>query len=895
MRLLCWTSPILFALGSVGAQAPSTPAPDDAHQVLWQRSLADAQALAKATGRPLLLAVNMDGESASDRIVVERYRDPAFVAATRHCVCLAASVFRHSARDHDDQGRRIPCPRLGEITCGEHMALEPVLYDKYLADGDRVAPRHALVMPDGKKAFDLSLCFDLRDIDRALRAALPAGIAPADLPPANRPVDAPAPADWLQLAARRDGRGRAALEAALNATDGEAPLRAALSAIAQRGDAGAVEALRLVAAQLPRRSPAMRADFLAAARALHLEALMADALRDRVQAITAFPPAAPTATALLPMLAELDGRAPPTRSLLLAASALAGTDDAAATALTIACGDEAAAACTSSLDAAGGPLALAELLQTAAAVTHSGGALPKQGAVTDAMPSVEELEATLAELDQRLRVDRSDAALLARYAKATLDLARRHLELNQKDVPLLLEDAARLFERALELAPEHCDWWLERARTAYFRQQYGQEAACGQRAFQLATGGHRLLATASVLADDRAIEALRWIGDGNARLLGERAGREPSAELAGMIAGLRALAIVAASPYGDVTDWFSFASFAAALGLQAPAVAIAAEGALRFPTARELRQGLHDVLWRAGRIDLAPVAADWLRERAPSATADWFAGYAWMLAAEDDRRSENHDGALAAYETAASRFTASAAQPDLAAECRRFVALTWFGRGMAHVRVGRAAAAADCLVHAVGDNPGLPAARDGLDCDVRDLIDRVLEWRESGPSPVAPLPLLDRLAAVAPGDPFWGNAISDSELREALRADGRNPQRAERDTVDAGGKPIRMLMGLPTAEGDDYLRAAIAAGRRAMPHAATDDDRVPLAQADTIWAERMLERNRADDVASVLAEAAALLRIAPPPPEADVDQLGRVAAQLRRRLGEARPVFRPGR
>jgi tetratricopeptide (TPR) repeat protein len=399
-----------------------------------------------------------------------------------------------------------------------------------------------------------------------------------------------------------------------------------------------------------------------------------------------------------------------------------------------------------------------------------------------------------------------------------------------------------------------------------------------------------------VLADDRVIEALRWIGDGNARLLGERAGKEPSAELAGMIAGLRALAIVAASPYGDVTDWVSFASFAAALGRPAEAVAIARAGAQRFPTAPELRQGLNDALWRAGRIDLAPVAADWLRDQAPSATADWFAGYAWMLAAEDDRRSENHDGAIAAYETAASRFAAAAAQQrDLEAECRRFAAMTWFGRGMAHVRVGRAAAAADCLVRAVGDNAELPKARDGLDCDVRDLVDRVLEWRESGPSPVAPLPLLDRLAAIAPTDPFWANAISDSELREALRADGRNPQRAERDTVDAGGKPIRMLMGLPTAEGDDYLRAAIAAGRRAMPHAANDDDRVPLAQADTIWAERMLERNRTDDVASVLAEAAALLRIAPPPPEADVDQLGRVVAQLRRQLGEARPRFRPGR
>src|SRR5262245_22450181 len=96
-----------------GARESSTP---DARQIHWQRSVDDALALAKATGRPLLLALNMDGESASDRIVYERYRDPAFVALTRRCVCLGASVFRHNARDHDDQGRRIPCPRFGCIT-----------------------------------------------------------------------------------------------------------------------------------------------------------------------------------------------------------------------------------------------------------------------------------------------------------------------------------------------------------------------------------------------------------------------------------------------------------------------------------------------------------------------------------------------------------------------------------------------------------------------------------------------------------------------------------------------------------------------------------------------------------------------------------------------------------
>src|SRR5262245_30059657 len=77
-----------------------SPADPDARQILWQRDLDQALAVARAEGRALFLAVNMDGESASDRIVVENYRDPAFVADTRPFVCLVASVFRHNPRDY---------------------------------------------------------------------------------------------------------------------------------------------------------------------------------------------------------------------------------------------------------------------------------------------------------------------------------------------------------------------------------------------------------------------------------------------------------------------------------------------------------------------------------------------------------------------------------------------------------------------------------------------------------------------------------------------------------------------------------------------------------------------------------------------------------------------------
>ena len=96
VRMFC-TVLFWFACGPLWAQA-SEP---DARQVHWQRTLEDALELAQAQNRPILVAVNMDGESASDRIVHEEYRDPAFVAATRTSVCLVASVFRHNPRDYE--------------------------------------------------------------------------------------------------------------------------------------------------------------------------------------------------------------------------------------------------------------------------------------------------------------------------------------------------------------------------------------------------------------------------------------------------------------------------------------------------------------------------------------------------------------------------------------------------------------------------------------------------------------------------------------------------------------------------------------------------------------------------------------------------------------------------
>lgn len=844
LRLLCRTFVVLLLLSGCATEPtrPELPPPPD--QILWQRTLEDALAIAKVRHQPLLIAINMDGESASDRIYTERYRDPEFVAATRHCVCLGASVFRHNARDYDDEGRRIPCPRFGEITCGEHIALEPVLYEKYFADGDRVAPRHALILPDGKKAWDLSLCFDLKDIDRALFASVAAAPKTTSAEPRSRLAyeDEVAAANDVALAERL-----------------------VLIAATQPGPRKTDVLLRLVP-RLPSFDARLRKRFVAAAHATDPAAIAAD-LRQRLASPAGEPAGA---EALLAVLAQLDDGNPVARVFAAAQHALTAREE----------------------PSFGGVLA------AAAKVTAAGTPRPAPAnGASDAMRPAAELERELADVEKQLAVRASDAALHTRFAKASLDLGRQHLDAGKKDARLLLEDAAVHFQKALALAPKSYETCIESARTAYFLQDFAGEVAFGRRALAIA-----LPATGEALPPDvaaidaSAAEALRWMGDGHAHQLAEPAGQEEAA----VREGLLALALVAASPSGDAGDWASFASYVGALSCWRSELQAAEMGAQRFPASAEIRAAISNALWNAGRIDLAPAVAARIAARAPGAESSWFTGQAYLFAAEDCRRRDDTAGAIAAYDAARAQFTAAAQQrAEFADDCKQRQANCWFGRGMALVRTNDRAGAVDCLAQAIAANGGIAALRDGLGYDALDLVDRALEWRESGPSPITATALCDRLAEVAPGEPFWPTAIADASIREALRADGRNPQRVEKETVDAGGKPIRMPMGLPTALGDGWLREAIAIARRAQQgeaEPALDNDRkTTFAQACTLWAERELERNQLDGVREALADAAATLGLSPPAADANIDALRHLAAQARAALGPARPRLREGR
>lgn len=133
----------------------------------FQRSWEDARRVSEETGKPILVCINMDGEIASEHYAGVRYRQPEIARLYEPYVCVIASTYRHTDRDYDEQGQRVICPRFGSVTCGEHIAIEPGLHEKYM-DGRRIAPRHIGVDLEGRELYDVMLVWDTDTVFRTI-------------------------------------------------------------------------------------------------------------------------------------------------------------------------------------------------------------------------------------------------------------------------------------------------------------------------------------------------------------------------------------------------------------------------------------------------------------------------------------------------------------------------------------------------------------------------------------------------------------------------------------------------------------------------------------------------------------------------------------------------------
>jgi hypothetical protein len=755
-------------IASACAQTPSAPsraleaAPQ---QILWQRSLEDALALCKSSGRPLLVALNMDGESASERITKENYRDPQFVALTRSFVCVIGSVFRHNPRDHDEQGRRIPCPRLSAVTCGEHIALEPQLFDKYLG-GERIAPRHALILPDGTKKFDEFLLFDLRELNQKLRDAQPRG-DPQPLGPGGLDLDRP----------------RLAREDAL-AGDAHPDL----ARLRKEGDRGSIDALIRLSVR-----PELGLELAQTALALKIAPEYAAFLKQRL-----------LDTDLEP-LARLDD-SKETRTLLRADRALAGSSE--------------------------GPWPLSDVLERSRALI---GVPP----VSDERPSVAlaDLEHALEQADEAAQTDAQSFESRARFGRASLALARGRMDAGfTRDVPLLLQDADRWLGMAAQMQPKDVALALERAEASYRLSDFAAEEQHALEAFELSAA-----AAAQEPAREQR-EALRWVGDAAARNIPARSGGDEAAETTAIRRGALALQRVALAPAAGENDWLALASFHGLLGLRNHEREYLRAGVLRLPDSQALRAALTESCWRAGDLELLTrTAEEAVTLHEASAAAQWYLGVAWIQRAEWARRGERVADALREYQGAERAFERCAElKPEFAANCTLQRANCRLGQGFAHLLVDERPGAAQSLVEALKLAPAISGTRDGLDREPIDLLDQSLEWRASGPSPVDAMKLLEELEAAAPQDAFWPRALSDSELREARRAQHRDAP----------------------AEAIVYCQVAVTAARHARELADDEDSKRALLLPLSLEAELFLAKDELAPARAPLLEVARELGMA---------------------------------
>ncbi len=878
--------------------------PDDSRQILWQRTLEDALALQRTTGRPILVAVNTDAESASERIVRELYRDPAFVAKTRSFVCVIASPLRHTVRDHDAHGRRVIDPRFGEVTSGEAQALEPAAFDRWL-QGERIAPRHALVLSDGSKVFDLFQLWDLTEMDRRLADAVAQSGGPIELEPAApEALSASAGerlAQWNALAAARSNRNRSRLEELL-AKAPTAQLTEALDALAAHGDAGSIEALRIVLARSALEGDRFRTKIAETARKLSLGGPLAFALWEQLLRCDERPlePGLARQSLLLPLAGELCAdlaAMQPTiwitdpqvssqglRSLLLSYLATgaqgAGLErEMAARALERVLGSSELARVEAALAAEGGAFDLPALERFAEERPAALVPPPPQAATR----SEEELSDELLRLDAAAASGAPDPDNDLARGRAALELARARLARGGQGADLLLADALAAFERVRAARPDDAGLMLEQARVCYELGRFEDEERSATEALALvqppsAGDGEWIPWEQRVPATDQLVEAHRWAGDAAARLAGQRFGKDPADEAVGMLRAARSLALVAAGPEANVTDWVSLASWCGALGRRREELVFARLGVLRHPDSDELRAALQRACMASSRPDLlVEISEGLLRSNPQSAACAWYLGFALVASAEGSRRTEDPSSAIDAYARAEDLFQRSAElEPGFAESARHYRAACALGTGFARLILDEQQAAADALVKGIAELPAIAAQRDGLDREALDLLDGALEWRQAGPSSVDALDFAARLLAADPGNAAWPRAVSDSELREALRAAGRIA---------------------PESEVEAWLDTSIAAGRQAIE---LDPDgeasRHALAQGLTIRAERLLAQEDGDlaAVATLLDDAAPLAGLESPG-SSERQALEASAAALRSWLGEARPVNRPGR
>jgi hypothetical protein len=624
--------------------------------IRWQRTLEDATAVSHATGRPILVCVNMDGEIASEHYAGVRYRQPEIAKLYEPYVNVIASVYRHTPRDYDDEGRRIECPRFGTVTCGEHIAIEPLLYGKYF-EGQRVAPRHIGIELDGKEMYDVFYAWDTDTIFNAVRTGVEGRKFP-DRPSSDRPA--------AERVASPDSADRDAIEAAY--LSGTAEVRRTLLAAIRRNCANTQpDLLRLALRGLDLELARAARQVLIDCASEPLLDLIAEALRAPMEA--------GERDALIAALERLGASSPRARSIAHVQKGMSARSER-----------------------------VDEGRWSSALVGGEAPPPPERSQLVDRLTALSEYAAKSP--DAAAKLEMAEASLALFHEVQGSFAVPKGVDAEREIAPLMLEDALQAALKAEELG---ATGWRVHAAVAIASYRLGDAEQAHRRAeaamaeMPSDAEGWNAMAVLAIFAQARQMAIEKAV----------REQREwPAQWLADATA---AYSVLARHPYGTEDQVAAHYDLLARLGAgQAPRVL--EEGLARFPEAWKLHDRLRGrILQDKGLDGLETEYEKRLREPNAHASLEWYAGFASLWTAEFRKREGRDEEAFGAYSRAIAHYTASiASYPASVDSSQRFIARCLAGRAWIESERGQLGAAVDDLVTALELEPDAAATLDGL-------------------------------------------------------------------------------------------------------------------------------------------------------------------------------------
>lgn len=646
-------------------------------QITFQRTWEDALAVSRETGKAILVCVNMDGEIASEHYAGIRYRDPEIAKLYEPYVCVIASVYRHNPRDFDEQGRRILCPRFGSVTCGEHIAIEPGLYQEFF-DGRRIAPRHVGVELDGMEMYDVYYAFDTDSVFNAIREGI---TNRPDTPPTVVRGDRPI----LERVASRDIRDRIAVEAAYENGDGELR-RSLLEAALEHSEAEPVDLLRQAVfgfdtslSQLARRT-------LAECESRGAVELITEALR--------VPLDEGERDDLIAALARIGETSPRSRMLAVVHKGLSSR--------------------SSVVNVEGWSQAFEARTVGAGEVgttgTASTGATASQGAS-------EEVSTTESWLARQAEVLASDDAMAhVELAEAFLAFAEEQPETEAEFARSLILDARQTALAAEELGAY--GWRVNAVVALTAKALGGSEEAHARAEAAVSTmppgeAGRNAVGVLGIFAEARRQTIARAVREKRDWQSWSRAFEGTGQWLTDLHA---AYSVLERHPLGNDEHVMSHYDYLRLLGAAGQASRVLDEGLARFPDSPILHDRLRGrILREKGPGGLEAYYEARLREQDVPQNLEWYAGYASIVAAEFHRRRGHEAEAIAAYDRGIAHYERNvASNPESRETADHFVALALAGRARVALEREDFENAVKEIQASFARNPSAAASLDGL-------------------------------------------------------------------------------------------------------------------------------------------------------------------------------------